>query len=108
LTTALQDAGFALVNRYVVHAENPVSVHVANLRAITDDAILVLAPAESGLQRSWKRPKQISQSASNQFCRDCADLLGWLLAQKVSPETVNRIWQSALRDRTTIVVEGND
>lgn len=108
LTTALQGAGFALVNRYVVHSENPISVHVANLRAITDDAILVLAPAEVGLQRSWERPGRIDQSASNQFCRDCADLLGWLLAQKFSPKTVNRIWRTALRDGGRVVAEGDN
>jgi putative DNA methylase len=108
LTTALQNAGFTLVNRYVVHSENPISVHVANLRAITDDAILVLSPAEAGLQRSWERPKRIDKSASNQFCKDCADLLGWLLAQKMSPKNVKRIWQSALSDGAPVVAEGND
>lgn len=98
LTTALRAAGFRLVNHYVVHSENPISVHVANLRAITDDAILVLAPAEANVHRTWDRPVQISQSASNQFCKDCATLLGWLLAQDFSDESVRRIWQHALRD----------
>jgi putative DNA methylase len=107
LTTALQDAGFGLVNRYVVHSENPSSVHVANLRAITDDAILVLAPVETGLQQGWERPERIDQCASNQFCRDCADLLGWLLAQKMPPTIVDRIWRSALRDGGRDAADGS-
>lgn len=98
LTLALRGADFRLVNRYVVHSENPISVHVANLRAITDDAILVLAPAEAGVDRTWDRPPRVRKSASNQFCRDCATLLGWLLAQDISEDAMKLVWRDALRD----------
>ena len=99
LTLALKEADFRLVNRYVVHSENPISVHVANLRAITDDAILVLAPfrAAGGVHRSWQRPATIDTDASNQFCRDCASLLGWMLEQEMEAERVQRVWRDALR-----------
>lgn len=96
LTLALQRAQFRLVNRYVVHAENPISVHVANLRAITDDAILVLAPAEAGVHGSWQRPERVDMSSSEQFCSDCATLLGWLLEQGLADGAVERVWREAL------------
>jgi len=98
LTLALKGAGFRLVNRYAVHSENPISVHVANLRAITDDAILVLAPAEAGVHRDWSRPAHIDKSASRQFCRDCAALLGWMLAQEMAEREVRSVWRVALKD----------
>ena len=42
--TALQYAGFQLVNRYVVHAESPTSIHIANQQSLQHDVILVLRP----------------------------------------------------------------
>lgn len=46
LTLALKRGGFVLLERHVVHSENPVSVHISNLKALTHDAILFLAPRE--------------------------------------------------------------
>jgi putative DNA methylase len=45
LTYALRQANFVLLTYYVVHAENPISVHINNMKALLHDAILVLAPA---------------------------------------------------------------
>ncbi len=98
LTLALQQANFRLVNRYVVHAENPISVHIARLKAITDDAILVLAPAEANVHRQWSRPRAIDQSSSAQFCRDCATLLGWLLNEGLGASRVQQSWRDALAE----------
>ena len=98
LTFALKGAGFRLVNRYAVHSENPISVHVANLRAITDDAILVLAPAEAGVHREWARPARINKSTSRQFCKDCATMLGWMLAQELPEREIGQVWRVALQD----------
>jgi putative DNA methylase len=96
LTLALKEAGFVLLNRYVVHAENPTSVHIANLNALTHDAILVCAPAEAGMGRVWERPERIDQSDSYRFGQDCATLLGWLLAADLPAAAVESYWQQAL------------
>ena len=96
LTLALQRAGFRLVNRYVVHSENPISVHIANMRALTHDAILVLAPAGDGAAGSWERPATVSKDESAHFCRDCATLLGWLLEQELPEAEVAACWRAAL------------
>jgi adenine-specific DNA methylase len=96
LTLALRRAGFVLLNRYVVHSENPVSVHIANLRSLTHDAILVLAPAGCVSPPEWTRPEQVDQSDSRQFCADCAALLGWLLNSDLAEAAVEATWQEAL------------
>jgi len=96
LTLALQRAGFRLVNHYVVHSENPVSVHIANMRALTHDAILVLAPEMAGNGSQWQRPPAIDKSDSARFCADCASLLGWLLEARLDQEAVARVWERAL------------
>ena len=80
LTKALYAAGFVLLNRYVVHAEHPISVHISNVRALTDDAILVLAPGAPGEGPEWPRPAA-ARAAGEEFTADCATLLGWVLAQ---------------------------
>ena len=95
LTLALRQAGFALVNRYVVYSENPISVHIAGMKALLHDAILVFAPAEQ-VDRVWKRPSQINQTNSKQFCHDCGTLLGWLLQEDVPETAVLDMWQKAL------------
>lgn len=96
LTLALQRAGFRLVTRYVVHSENPISVHIANLDALTHDAILVLAAAGDGVAGSWERPPAVNKEESAQFCADCATLLGWLLEQALSETEVAACWREAL------------
>lgn len=110
LTIALQQAGFILLNYAVVHAENPISVHIANMKALIHDAILVLAPldfSQAAVEQSpgipgwrkgpaWKRPLQIDQRNSEAFCRDCATLLGWLLTTNLSPAEIETCWQQAL------------
>jgi putative DNA methylase len=96
LTLALQRAGFALTNRYVVHAENQASVHIANMRALVHDAILVLAPREAGLGRVWQRPAAVDMTDSARFTEDCATLLGWLLQEQLPEREVSRVWGRAL------------
>ncbi len=96
LTLALQRAGFALTNRYVVHAENETSLHIANRRALVHDAVLVLAPREAGLGRAWERPAAIDQSDSAGFTAACATLLGWLLQERPGEREIRRIWREAL------------
>ncbi|MEZ4593372.1 MAG: hypothetical protein R3D55_19830 [Chloroflexota bacterium] len=95
LTVALRQAGFALVNRYVVYSENPISVHISGMKALLHDAILVFAPVESAAV-VWERPSQINQSDSEQFCYDCGTFLGWMLQQDLGETAVLDLWQEAL------------
>jgi putative DNA methylase len=99
ITIALKQAEFRLVNRFVVHSENPVSVHVANLKALMDDAILVLAPAEAMIARNWPHPGAIDTADSARFCEECATLLGWMLERTLSNEEIDRLWEQALWPR---------
>lgn len=95
LTLALKRAGFVLLNRYVVYAENPISVHIANLNAITHDVILVL-----GIGRKpaplWTPPAAINTSDSAAFCRDCGTLLGWQLTTPLSDAAIRAAWRDHL------------
>jgi putative DNA methylase len=102
LTMALKEAGFLLRNSYVIHAENPASVHIANLRALEHDAVLVLATksAGEGLSRRevrrWQRPGSIDTSSSQAFTGDCAQALGWMLQADIDAAAVGRIWAELL------------
>ena len=101
LTLALQRADFQLRNCYVVHSENPISVHINGLRALTHDAILVLAlPPHAGVggasEKLWQRPAAIDKTESAVFCEDCALLLGWLLQADLPEAEVARTWAEAL------------
>jgi adenine-specific DNA methylase len=93
LTIALKQANFILVNRYVVHAENPISVHIANMNALMHDAILVFAPVEAGIRQEWERPFHIDRGDSHTFCRDCATLMGWMLNQDLETAEIETLWQ---------------
>ena len=104
LTKALYAAGFVLLNRYVVHAEHPISVHISNSRALTDDAILVLAPGTPGDGPMWPRPAAARQ-AGEEFTADCATLLGWLLGQPgLSAGDIERVWQTTLAPSPAVVL----
>lgn len=97
LASALLDAGFVLVNRYVVHSEHPVSVHVANMRALTHDTILVLAPREATGPSMWARPELVRTDDSEQFNLDCGQMLGWTLAQdKLTATEMLAEWEAVL------------
>ncbi|MFZ0545916.1 MAG: hypothetical protein WAM60_10790 [Candidatus Promineifilaceae bacterium] len=96
ITAALKQSNFVLVNRYVVHSENPISVHIAGFRALTDDTILVLAPKEVGVGGHWERPHQINTTESAAFCQDCGTLLGWLLTADLEPKDIYGVWEKIL------------
>jgi putative DNA methylase len=97
LTIALYQAKFRLINRYVVHAEHLMSVHISKLKALTHDAILVLAPAsENGLSH-WNCPPKPDRADSYRFTEGCASFLGWLLDQReLSDGEIGRQWARAL------------
>lgn len=97
LTLALKGAGFVLVNRYVVHAESPLSVHISNMNALLHDVVLVLAPMTAVRGGDWERPLAIPQDDSETFVRDCATLLGWVLTAPLDDDAVARLWREMLR-----------
>jgi len=98
LTIALKKPGFILINRYVVHSENPISVHISNLKALTHDVILILAPkrAEVNVARNWECPPVIDKSASYTFCQDCGAALGWMLNADLDNVEIEKRWTELL------------
>jgi len=95
LTIALKQAGFRLVNAYVVSSEHPISVHINNLDSLKHDTILVLA--EDGAVRRWQPLERINTRASETFCRQCSVALGWLLEGNASPDEVRNIWRQLIK-----------
>ncbi|MFN2171114.1 MAG: hypothetical protein ACK2UF_06780 [Candidatus Promineifilaceae bacterium] len=96
LAIALKKARFHLLNYAVVHAEHPISVHIANMNALTHDAILVLAVNGDGRQRIWDRPPKVDKGSSAAFCAACAEHLGKTLSQELTAEQIQDHWQEAL------------
>jgi len=94
LTLSLKNAGFALVNRYVVCSENPISVHIMGLKSLKHDTVLVLRPnpADGGYLR-WSKPSRIETTSSESFCRDCGTALGWFLGTEIGEENIRREWK---------------
>ena len=99
LTKALMHAGFKLDEFHIVHSENPISVHIASMRSLTDDAILFLSTNhDDGLDR-WNRPERIRYTNSAAFCQDCATMLGWMLNSELTNGQIDRIWNENLLAR---------
>lgn len=97
LTLALKSAGFRLVNNYTVHSENPISVHIRQLKALTHDSILVLKPIDFLPPiDNLALPPKIDTADSLSFCRGCARLLGFCLDSLLSDSDIERLWQSSL------------
>jgi putative DNA methylase len=97
LVVSLKRAHFWLVNRYVVHSENPTSVHIIGLNAIKHDCILVLSPNMRSCQtRQWSKPVNIDKSISYRFCRDCGSALGWFLEADLTEDEIRSEWKRLL------------
>jgi putative DNA methylase len=96
LTLSLRHAGFYLAEKWVLHSENPVSVHIRSLRALKHDAILVLAKSPTV---QWERPQDVDHSDSRAFCEGCATALGWLLDSHYSDDEVLAHWARLLEGR---------
>jgi putative DNA methylase len=98
LTTSLYRAGFCLLNRYVVHAEHPMSVHIKNVKSLTHDAILVLAARQLDSPYKWEQPEDLvpstlSRSVSYHFTENSATFLGWVLDQPdLGHEDIHLLW----------------
>lgn len=96
LTLALKSAGLRLVNSYVVHSENPVSVHIANLKSLKHDAVLVLAPGNEESRAKWHSMAEVRSDDSGHFSADCASTLGWLLESNMDDAAIAAEWERLL------------
>ena len=96
LTLALKAASFRLVNSYTVHSENPISVHIRDLKALKHDSILVLQPKDGHPAEKQFSRQQISKDDSFSFCQGCAHLLGHCLEGGYSDSEIDGIWRAAL------------
>ena len=96
LSIALARARFKLSNVYTVHSENPMSVHIRNLRALKHDSILVLRPSDVPSSKLWQRPEMPRTEDSRQFCRACGETLGWILQSDLPVADIADVWQKHL------------
>lgn len=96
LTLALRRAGFHLVNRYVIHAENPSSVHIINQNALVHDVVLVLGAVRSGDAKLWQMPESVDKTDSYTFCEQCGSALGYMLDQSLSEAEIRTTWAGLL------------
>jgi adenine-specific DNA methylase len=98
LTLSLQWAEFTLSSRFVVHSENPSSVHIHGLRSLTHDCIFVLKPKnekEHEIKR-WTKLECINTTDSYLFCADCGGVLGFLLESNLSEDEIRQTWQNLI------------
>lgn len=101
LTLSLKTAGFALVNRYVVFSENPISVHIMGLKSLKHDTILVLTPNPTKTtSHNWTKPSRIDTTDSYTFCHDCGTALGWFLETDLSEESIRDEWKQLIGENS--------
>jgi len=98
LTVALRRGGFGLLQFYVIHAENPISVHIAGQRALTHDAVLFLERANTLFSSSWELPPAPIETAdSREFVTKCAVALGAMLSLEIDEQDIWSWWRKAMR-----------
>ncbi|MBN1106101.1 MAG: hypothetical protein JXL84_22015 [Deltaproteobacteria bacterium] len=97
LTVSLKSARFLLTNAFVVHSENPISVHIMNVRSLKHDTILVLRPHDIQERERWQRPKPIEDWDSYSFCKACGNMLGWILERDLPEADIVNAWVDFLK-----------
>jgi putative DNA methylase len=97
LTISLKRARFVLVNSFVVHSENPISVHIMNLRSLKHDTILVLSPFDSCEGKRWQKPKPVDNFDSYLFSKACGQMTGWVLETDLSEPEIIEVWGDFLK-----------
>jgi putative DNA methylase len=100
LTIALKNAGFRLMNAYVVFSEHPISVHINNLNSIKHDSILVFSLDGDGPAVPWSPLEVIDTDDSETFCRQCSAALGWLLESEHSSTEIRAIWKEIVQGKS--------
>ncbi|MCP4420593.1 MAG: hypothetical protein GY805_28640, partial [Chloroflexi bacterium] len=56
------------------------------------DVIFFFFSEETAVKPNWALPDKIELEESQQFCQDCATLLGWMLAQKLPDNLIDQHW----------------
>jgi putative DNA methylase len=98
LSVSLIKAGFVLEDKHIVLSENPISVHINNLKSLKHDAILILRPKEMcATNQKWKLGSLFKEDDSYMFCSDCATLLGWVLDNCDDSSDVTGLWQNKMK-----------
>lgn len=98
LTISLKKVGFVVRNRFAISSENPISVHIRNLRALKHDCILVLQPTfEQDVAPRWPAPDKIDLTDSRRFCLDCGAALGFYLQSCMTDAAIRQGWQRLLK-----------
>jgi putative DNA methylase len=100
LTIALKNAGFRLMNAYVVFSEHPISVHINNLNSIKHDSILVFSLDGDEPAAPWPPLEVIDTDDSETFCRQCSAALGWLLDSEHSSIEIRAIWKEIVQGKS--------
>jgi putative DNA methylase len=94
LSLSLKNAGFLLINRYIVFSENPISVHIMGLNSLKHDTILVLKPKSTKEDPpKWPKISQINTTDSYTFCHGCGSALGWFLESNIDQKHTHREWK---------------
>ncbi len=97
LAVALKQAGFSLANAFVVHSENPISVHIMNVKSLKHDTILVLRPNDDHKSVSWNKPMTVVGSDSYSFCKACGQMTGWILQNDFTEFEIEQEWSKFLK-----------
>ncbi len=97
LTIALHQADFVLTNAFVLHSENPISVHIKNLHSLKHDTILILKPRKIGFPIFWHKPKPIIDFDSYSFCQACGQMTGWILQTTLPESQIEQEWTTFLK-----------
>ena len=98
LTISLKRARFLLTNTFVVHSENPISVHIMNLRALKHDTILVLRPCGSEERERWQKPRPVENFDSYSLCKACGRMAGWILENDLPERDIVNVWADFMKE----------
>ena len=96
LTISLKEAGFKLIDAFTVYSEHPISVHIRNLNSIKHDSILIFSLDGISSLNRWTPLDAINTTDSEEFCRQCAAALGWLLDGQFTPSETRAIWKQLM------------
>ena len=97
LAISLQRAQFRLVESYTIHSENPISVHIRDLKALKHDCILVLKPySRLGSRNDFDPEPRGDISQSYEFCSYCARVLGYCLERPLREAQIVDTWNGAI------------
>jgi hypothetical protein len=66
------------------------------MKSLKHDAVLVFAPKDTGEGRAWTLPDQVDMGSSENFCRNCATVLGWMLNESIGEDEMEALWEALI------------